>query len=205
MCALKASEAAASTSPPPAAAAATKLPAADLFSSTTHFPRQAEAFLYADGLAAAAAAAAAAPSSSSSSSAASQLAVFSFEAPPRGVRRFGAAPASALFEALAATPPFKRHLYEILREGMPVHLYLDLEYDLAANPGAGGGGGGSEGGDRLVESVMASVRKALQRHVPALAAFLAGGDSEGTGRDPIASFVELASVSRPDASASASG
>ena len=58
-------------------------------------------------------------------------------------RQFLAASFSALWRrsryACVALAP-DRHLYEVLREGRPTHLYFDLEFVPAANPGVDGDG-----------------------------------------------------------------
>lgn len=51
-----------------------------------------------------------------------------------------------------------RHHYEILREGRPCHLYLDLEFKRKLNPGLDG--------DRVVDETVAAVRKVLARRWP---------------------------------------
>jgi hypothetical protein len=56
----------------------------------------------------------------------------------------------ALFARHRGTPPSARHLYEVLLEGAPCHLYFDCEFSPAANPGVVG--------DDLVAALVALVR-----------------------------------------------
>jgi hypothetical protein len=44
----------------------------------------------------------------------------------------------ALWRRHTNTPSSRRHLYEVVQAGCPCHLYFDLEYSTAANPGACG-------------------------------------------------------------------
>lgn len=40
-----------------------------------------------------------------------------------------------MYKRHISTPVDRRHLYEVILEGLPCHLYFDLEYSTAANPG----------------------------------------------------------------------
>jgi hypothetical protein len=53
-----------------------------------------------------------------------------FEGSHQQTRFFVVAPPSAIAHYVAKLPPAKQHLYEILREGEPCYLYLDVEVDL---------------------------------------------------------------------------
>jgi hypothetical protein len=53
-----------------------------------------------------------------------------------------------------AMPPDSRHYYEILREGMPCHLYFDLEFDVTVNSRVDGA--------YATNCLLALVRDALQ-------------------------------------------
>ncbi|KAK9847912.1 hypothetical protein WJX84_003322 [Apatococcus fuscideae] len=50
--------------------------------------------------------------------------------------------------------PLERHHYEIIREGLPCHLYLDLEYQVAYNPTADG--------DGMIQQLLRCIRSALK-------------------------------------------
>ena len=83
-----------------------------------------------------------------------ELRVFSAEAGPAARRRFVATSVAELWRRYAATPPPLRHWYEIIREGAPCHLYFDLEFATAANPGAEG--------PAAVEALLALAADALR-------------------------------------------
>ncbi|CAG9461523.1 unnamed protein product [Pedinophyceae sp. YPF-701] len=68
--------------------------------------------------------------------------------PAGGPKRPGAA------SAPPAAPPPSRHWYEIIRQGRPCHVYLDLEFVPDANPGVDG--------EALVARVISAVRGGLQ-------------------------------------------
>ena len=53
--------------------------------------------------------------------------------------------------------PHHRHYYEIIRQGWPCHLYLDLEYSIAANP--------DKNGPEAVDAVLRLLREVFaERH-----------------------------------------
>jgi hypothetical protein len=61
----------------------------------------------------------------------------------------------ALWRRHTNTPSSRRHLYEVVQAGCPCHLYFDLEYSTAANPGACG--------DALVNVLVGLVREEYAR------------------------------------------
>ncbi len=63
---------------------------------------------------------------------------FSFEDPASGQRRFAACTLRDFWAHYGGLIPSQRHFYEILREGTPCRLYLDLEFSRADNPQADG-------------------------------------------------------------------
>ena len=67
-----------------------------------------------------------------------RLVYFSREEHESGSRRFGAAEAGELWRRYSDAPADARHTYELLREDTPCHLYFDLEFSSAANPGLDG-------------------------------------------------------------------
>ena len=48
-------------------------------------------------------------------------------------------------------PPISRHWYEIIREDRACHMYFDIEYSKAANPGVDG--------DTVVDLVVTLVKR----------------------------------------------
>jgi hypothetical protein len=44
----------------------------------------------------------------------------------------------SLWRRMCSTPEGCRHFYEVIQEGHPCHLYFDLEYSTASNPGRDG-------------------------------------------------------------------
>ncbi|GAB4817437.1 hypothetical protein N2152v2_004483 [Parachlorella kessleri] len=66
------------------------------------------------------------------------LRVFSVESGPEGKRRFMATTYCQLWRRYSDLLPQHRHYYEIIRQGWPCHLYFDLEYAVADNPGCDG-------------------------------------------------------------------
>ncbi|KAK9825930.1 hypothetical protein WJX81_007732 [Elliptochloris bilobata] len=69
-------------------------------------------------------------------------------------RRFVAASYGALWAAYSDLRPMCRHFYEVIREARPCHLYFDLEYVPAVNPGVQG--------DTLVDALLRLVAAELQ-------------------------------------------
>jgi hypothetical protein len=82
-----------------------------------------------------------------------RLRIFSVESGPQGRRRFLATSYAELWRRYRDLPPPHRHHYEIIRQGYPCHLYLDLEFDAAANPG--------RDGQAAVDAVLSLLREAL--------------------------------------------
>ena len=73
-------------------------------------------------------------------------------------RAYVAAALPAFWSRYRRLPARDRHHYEILREGRPCHLYLDLEFKRRLNPGLDG--------DAVVDGAVAAVRRALARRWP---------------------------------------
>eukprot|EP00750_Incisomonas_marina_P028424 INCI6712.1.p1 GENE.INCI6712.1~~INCI6712.1.p1 ORF type:complete len:546 (-),score=72.15 INCI6712.1:75-1712(-) len=59
---------------------------------------------------------------------------FSFEDPSTGQRKFVASTIRDFWRRYSSLIPSQRHYYEILREGTPCRLYLDLEFSIPDNP-----------------------------------------------------------------------
>ncbi|KAG1679310.1 hypothetical protein FOA52_009340 [Chlamydomonas sp. UWO 241] len=68
----------------------------------------------------------------------SEMCVFAEEVAEDGRRRFIATTAPKMWAVYELLAPTERHHYEIIRQGRPCHLYFDLEYSTAANPGLDG-------------------------------------------------------------------
>ncbi|KAK9831167.1 hypothetical protein WJX74_005824 [Apatococcus lobatus] len=86
--------------------------------------------------------------------AASQLRIFSVEKSSDGKRSFMAASYGRFWDQYELLNPLERHHYEIIREGLPCHLYLDLEYQVAYNPTADG--------DGMIQQLLRCIRSALK-------------------------------------------
>ena len=93
-------------------------------------------------------------------------------------RAYVAAALPAFWARYRALRPSDRHHYEILREGRPCHLYLDLEFKRGLNPGVDG--------DAVVDGAVAAVRRVLARRWP---------DCEEVSRFDDADVLELDSSS----------
>ncbi|KAL3674404.1 hypothetical protein V7S43_000358 [Phytophthora oleae] len=65
--------------------------------------------------------------------------VFSFESAGDGKRRFLVANFAEFWKNYKKTGSNQRHVYEIIREGVPCRLYFDLEFKRAVNPHVNGG------------------------------------------------------------------
>lgn len=76
--------------------------------------------------------------SPSAYTAGSALHFFSREAPRTGKRSFIVATLGRFWENYTLVPEEERHFYELIREGSPCHLYLDLEYARVGNEGYDG-------------------------------------------------------------------
>jgi hypothetical protein len=73
-------------------------------------------------------------------------------------RSFVAASHAAAWREHLAAPPGSLHWYEVVREGRPCHLYLDLECPAAANPGLDL--------DAAVDALLAHAAAAIADHFP---------------------------------------
>ncbi|KAI9911470.1 hypothetical protein PsorP6_008931 [Peronosclerospora sorghi] len=60
--------------------------------------------------------------------------VFAYESAGDGKRRFLVASLAEFWKYYTKSRADQRHVYEIIREGVPCRLYLDLEFDRAINP-----------------------------------------------------------------------
>ena len=102
-----------------------------------NFARQADAFAFLDSL-----------------SGAHNTVPFAVEIPRRhGKKTFVVATIRHLLQRLVETPVPNRHFQEIIREGQPCHLFFDLEFATASNPGRDGAS--------LVDAVVAAACRAL--------------------------------------------
>uniref|UniRef100_K3WHZ0 DNA-directed primase/polymerase protein n=1 Tax=Globisporangium ultimum (strain ATCC 200006 / CBS 805.95 / DAOM BR144) TaxID=431595 RepID=K3WHZ0_GLOUD len=81
--------------------------------------------------------------------------VFSFEDAREGTRRFLVSSFESFWANYTSTKPDQRHVYEIIREGVPCRLYFDLEFKKACNP--------LVNGDELVERLVSLVQLQLYR------------------------------------------
>ena len=98
------------------------------------FPRQAPAFDAADS----------APDHA-------RVRVFSEEVAGGRGRRYVVDSVAGVWRRYRTLPPSARHFYEILREGDPCHMYLDIEFKKALNPGVDG--------DALTEALVCALRE----------------------------------------------
>ncbi|TMW55997.1 hypothetical protein Poli38472_008645 [Pythium oligandrum] len=64
--------------------------------------------------------------------------LFCFEGTYEGKRRFWVATMQSFWQEYTVIPFGKRHVYEIIREGVPCRLYFDLEFKIDLNPHANG-------------------------------------------------------------------
>lgn len=79
---------------------------------------------------------------------------WSREEPVRGRRQFASSSSVRSFwEYYKSVPPSERHCYELLREGRPCHLYLDLEFSHATNTRVAG--------NELVTVLLAAVKSSV--------------------------------------------
>ncbi|KAI3426242.1 hypothetical protein D9Q98_008618 [Chlorella vulgaris] len=82
------------------------------------------------------------------------LEVYSVEQGPAGRRRFIATSRSEFWRRYRDMLPQHRHLYEIIRQGAPCHLYFDLEFVPAENP--------ARDGVAAVDGLLSLVREQLR-------------------------------------------
>ena len=87
-------------------------------------------------------------------SASDGLFFWSSEEPTTRRRRFASETLRDFWEWYKREPPHERHCYELLREGRPSHLYLDIEYSRPANPGVDG--------DELVHTLVAALKSSTR-------------------------------------------
>eukprot|EP00976_Prorocentrum_cordatum_P090012 1187938-Prorocentrum_minimum.AAC.3 len=67
-----------------------------------------------------------------------RLAYFSFEDATSGTRKFLISSYEEFWRRYQNMPPEQRHHYEIFREGMPCHIFFDIEFSRPANPDVDG-------------------------------------------------------------------
>jgi hypothetical protein len=85
--------------------------------------------------------------------------IFSVEAPHSGQRQFMAATMQGFWERVMSFPIKERHFYEIIPEKWPVRLYFDLEFQFADNPERRSGTGAGEAMvDILIHAAAAKVK-----------------------------------------------
>jgi hypothetical protein len=56
------------------------------------------------------------------------------------LRLYSAASAPVFWEYIARLKDGERHVYELIQDGVPCHIYFDLEFSKALNPGLDGDG-----------------------------------------------------------------
>uniref|UniRef100_A0A383WFI1 DNA-directed primase/polymerase protein n=1 Tax=Tetradesmus obliquus TaxID=3088 RepID=A0A383WFI1_TETOB len=83
------------------------------------------------------------------------LRTFACEVSTSGQRVFIVSSAELFWQHYKALPPAERHHYEIIRQASPCHLYFDLEFCPASNPGLNGAA--------LVVLLLAGVAQQLQQ------------------------------------------
>ncbi|KAK7283601.1 hypothetical protein RIF29_13225 [Crotalaria pallida] len=79
--------------------------------------------------------------------------VFSYQDHYNGKRRFLVSTYAEFWKRYKSMDPKFRHHYEVIREGLPCHLYFDLEFNKNANVG--------KDGDRMVDLLLTVVLEAL--------------------------------------------
>ena len=117
------------------------------------FARQAEAFAEADGVGMGMV------KGEASEGAADPVVVTSREDAESGRRSFAAWRWSDFCEAYLEASPGTRHVYEIVREARPCRLYLDVEFEVAAEEA---GGRRVEDGPRLLSRMLLHVARELR-------------------------------------------
>jgi hypothetical protein len=58
--------------------------------------------------------------------------------PDYALRLYSAASLQTMWQHISKLPDRQRHIYELIREGYPCHLYFDLEFNKELNPGMDG-------------------------------------------------------------------
>jgi hypothetical protein len=86
-----------------------------------------------------------------------RLRIFSVELASTGTRRFLVTSYIEFWKRYQTMLPHHRHYYEIIRQGWPCHLYLDLEYNVEDNP--------DRDGVQTVDIVLGMLRQVLQQRL----------------------------------------
>ncbi|OWM79590.1 hypothetical protein CDL15_Pgr023002 [Punica granatum] len=82
-----------------------------------------------------------------------QVHIFCYQDHFNGQRRFLVCSYKVFWKRYASMDPVLRHHYEVIQEGVPCHLYFDLEYSKKENP--------EKKGDEMVELLISVVLKVL--------------------------------------------
>ena len=86
-----------------------------------------------------------------------RLRIFSVELASTGTRRFLVTSYIEFWKRYQTMLPQHRHYYEIIRQGWPCHLYLDLEFNVEHNP--------EKDGQGAVDAVLSMLRHVLQERL----------------------------------------
>jgi hypothetical protein len=86
-----------------------------------------------------------------------RLRIFSVELASTGTRRFLVTSYTEFWKRYSVMLPHHRHYYEIIRQGWPCHLYLDLEFNVEDNP--------ERDGQAAVDAVLSMLRQVLQQRL----------------------------------------
>jgi hypothetical protein len=86
-----------------------------------------------------------------------RLRIFSVELASTGTRRFLVTSYIEFWKRYHTMLPHHRHYYEIIRQGWPCNLYLDLEFNVEDNPG--------RDGQAAVDAVLCMLRQVLQQRL----------------------------------------
>lgn len=84
-----------------------------------------------------------------------RLRIFSVELASTGTRRFLVTSYIEFWKRYHTMIPHHRHYYEIIRQGWPCNLYLDLEFNVEDNP--------DRDGQAAVDAVLCMLRQVLQQ------------------------------------------
>eukprot|EP00873_Tetraselmis_striata_P020119 jgi/Tetstr1/440383/TSEL_028717.t1 len=84
-----------------------------------------------------------------------ELRFFSVETGENGRRAFIVATYHSFWEKYRGIDPYKRHHYELIRQGWPCHIYFDLEFPRGPNPDLDA--------DRMVDALLTGVEAVLKR------------------------------------------
>eukprot|EP00658_Telonema_sp_P-2_P042648 TRINITY_DN3063_c0_g1_i1.p1 TRINITY_DN3063_c0_g1~~TRINITY_DN3063_c0_g1_i1.p1 ORF type:complete len:471 (+),score=105.01 TRINITY_DN3063_c0_g1_i1:138-1550(+) len=96
------------------------------------------------------------------------LVLFAFQEPVEGSYRFVATCYPALWERYSSLEAPVRHFYEVIPDGKPARLYLDVEYMRDANP--------DKDGDAMVRWLRRSIERSIESHGRGLACVTADGE-----------------------------